>query len=157
MAERHRLFSLLSKEAGDEALPCSLDSGRPGRGCDAVAARGRGAGEVLRGAGEGLGAAPAGADDLREPDSRGVQGVQREDLPDRRRAVHDHVADGPGFVTLFAADGTRPLASSINFSPGQTRANNATLPLALDATGFSVFNGSVGTVHFILDVNGYFE
>ena len=63
----------------------------------------------------------------------------------------------PGFVTLFAADGTRPLASSINFSPGQTRANNATLPLAVDATGFSVFNGSAGTVHFILDVNGFFE
>jgi hypothetical protein len=63
----------------------------------------------------------------------------------------------PGFVTLYPADGTRPLASSINFSPGQTRANNAVLPLAVDATGFRVFNGSAGTVHVILDVNGYFE
>ena len=48
MAGRHRLFSLLSKEAGDEALPCSLDTGRPRRGRGGVAALGRGAREIRR-------------------------------------------------------------------------------------------------------------
>ncbi len=39
-----------------------------------------------------------------------------------------------------------------------TRANYGTLELARDSSGtFSVFNASSGTVHFILDVNGYFQ
>jgi hypothetical protein len=64
----------------------------------------------------------------------------------------------PGFLTLFPADGTRPLASTINFAAGQTRANNALLRLATDGSGaVKVFNGSTGTVHVILDVNGHFE
>ncbi len=50
-----------------------------------------------------------------------------------------------------------PLVSSINYSAGQTRSNNAVLPL--NASGqLAVFCGQAsGTVHFILDVNGYFE
>ncbi len=50
-----------------------------------------------------------------------------------------------------------PLVSSINYSAGQTRSNNAVLPL--NAAGrLAVFCGQAsGTVHFILDVNGYFE
>jgi hypothetical protein len=50
------------------------------------------------------------------------------------------------------------LTSSINFSTGQTRANNAILPLANDGTGaIKAFDGSSGTAHFILDANGYFQ
>jgi len=49
------------------------------------------------------------------------------------------------------------LASTINFSAGQTRANNAILPLALDGTGLKFKGGSTGSLHFILDVNGYFK
>ena len=64
----------------------------------------------------------------------------------------------PGFLTLYPADAVRPLASSINFSAGQTRANNAILPLSGDGVGtITVFTGSGGAVHFILDVNGYFK
>jgi hypothetical protein len=64
----------------------------------------------------------------------------------------------PGYVTLYPGGGTLPLASTINFSPGQTRANNAVVPLASDFTGtINVTNGSSGTVHLILDVNGYFK
>ena len=50
-----------------------------------------------------------------------------------------------------------PLVSSINYIAGQTRSNNAVL--ALNASGqLAVFCGQAsGTVHFILDVNGYFE
>ncbi len=50
-----------------------------------------------------------------------------------------------------------PLVSSINYTAGQTRSNNAVVPL--NASGqIAVFCGQAsGTVHFILDVNGYFE
>ena len=63
-----------------------------------------------------------------------------------------------GFLTLYPADGLAPLASNLNFGPAQTRANNAVLVLATDGTDrLTVFNGSNGTAHFILDVNGYFK
>jgi hypothetical protein len=63
-----------------------------------------------------------------------------------------------GSLLLYPADlSSAPLASSISFRPGQTRANNDVLLLAGDGTGFKVLNGSSGTVHFILDVNGWFE
>jgi hypothetical protein len=60
-----------------------------------------------------------------------------------------HVAFAPGCV---------PGPSTINFGPGQTRANNAVLPIAADGrltAGTFVLGG--GSVHLILDVNGYFE
>jgi hypothetical protein len=38
--------------------------------------------------------------------------------------------NGPGFLTLYPAGQPRPLASSINFRAGQTRANNAILALS---------------------------
>jgi hypothetical protein len=64
-----------------------------------------------------------------------------------------------GYLTLFPGDGAGPpVASSVNFSAGQTRGNNAIVLLATDGTGtIKVKNGSAGTVHFVLDVNGYFQ
>ena len=63
-----------------------------------------------------------------------------------------------GFLTLFPGNGIAPPTSSINFMTGQTRANNAVVLLATDGTGsLAVLNGAAGTVHFILDVNGYFQ
>jgi hypothetical protein len=60
-----------------------------------------------------------------------------------------------GFLTFYPTGGSPPLSSTINFRPGLTRANNAILSLA--PTGnFDVVCGGTGTVHFILDVNGYF-
>jgi len=62
-----------------------------------------------------------------------------------------------GFVTLFPANRSLPSTSNINFRLGQTTANNAVVRLATDGTGvLAVQNGSPGSVHFILDVNGYF-
>ena len=67
-----------------------------------------------------------------------------------------------GDLRLYPGGSAAPLASSINFAPGQTRANNGIVPVSADgklsvrndqppaAPGF--FNG----VHVILDVNGYF-
>jgi len=64
----------------------------------------------------------------------------------------------PGFVSLFPGDSLPPATSTINFSAGQTRANNAVVLLATNGSGsLSVQNGAAGTVHMILDVNGYFQ
>ncbi|MEO8055276.1 MAG: hypothetical protein ABI768_08985 [Acidobacteriota bacterium] len=63
-----------------------------------------------------------------------------------------------GFLTILPADVAQPVVSNINFNVGQTRANNAILRLSGDGTGrITVFNGSAGTVHVIVDVNGYFR
>ena len=50
------------------------------------------------------------------------------------------------------------LTSTINFSTGQTRANNAILPL--DGNGILTVSPEIagtGSVHLILDLNGYFS
>ena len=63
-----------------------------------------------------------------------------------------------GNVRLFPAGQTVPTVSSINYSAGQTRANNAVI--SLDASGaMAVFVGQPAgtTAHLIVDVNGYFE
>lgn len=62
-----------------------------------------------------------------------------------------------GHLTLFPAGGGVPLASNLNFSAGQTRANSAVLPLG---SGGAISVNSVfasGSAHFILDITGYFE
>jgi hypothetical protein len=64
----------------------------------------------------------------------------------------------PGFASLFPGNGIVPATSNINFSTGQTRANNAVVLLDTNGNGsLAVLNGAAGTVHFILDVNGYFQ
>ncbi len=62
----------------------------------------------------------------------------------------------PGALILYPG-GTPPLTSTVNYSTGQTRANNAVV--GLSATGqLSIRCGQVsGTAHAILDVTGYFE
>jgi N-acetylneuraminic acid mutarotase len=68
-------------------------------------------------------------------------------------------AASAGYLTLYPGNSvSAPLVSNVNFTAGVTRANNAILPLATDGTGtINVKNGSVGPVHFVLDVNGYFQ
>jgi hypothetical protein len=59
-----------------------------------------------------------------------------------------------GHLTFYPTGVSPPLVSTINYRPGQTRANNAILPLS-PAGNFDVECAGVGTVDFILDVNGY--
>ncbi len=47
--------------------------------------------------------------------------------------------------------------SAINFTQGGTRANNAVLVLDADSRVGVLSGQPAGSVHFILDVNGYFE
>jgi hypothetical protein len=64
-----------------------------------------------------------------------------------------------GHLTLYPGDSPAPpLASNVNFTRGVTRASNAVVLLATDGSGtIKVKNGSVGAVHFVLDVSGYFQ
>ena len=63
-----------------------------------------------------------------------------------------------GDLRLYPRDLGVPETTTINFRFGQTRANNAILLLATDGSGsVGVHNDAPGTVHFILDVNGWFQ
>ncbi|MHB1047370.1 MAG: hypothetical protein ACYC4P_15305 [Thermoanaerobaculia bacterium] len=63
-----------------------------------------------------------------------------------------------GYLQIVPADLAFSSATSIDFSPGKNRANNALLYLATDDTGaVKVRNASTGTTHLIIDVNGYFQ
>jgi uncharacterized protein DUF4394 len=62
-----------------------------------------------------------------------------------------------GNLRLFPAGTALPVVSSINYSAGQTRSNNAIVRLnALGEMAVRCAQAS-GTAGFILDVNGYFE
>jgi len=73
-------------------------------------------------------------------------------------SIAETQAQGSGHLRIYPAGAALPNVSAINFSAGQTRANNAILPLG-GSGGISVYAG-IGpglTVDFILDVNGYFQ
>jgi hypothetical protein len=103
----------------------------------------------------------AGAPALAGESGRTFAVIGKCGVPATARAVSVNVTiTGPGaqgHLTLFPADENTPLASTINFRVGQTRANNAIIRLAADGTGVRVVNGAPAAVHVILDVNGWFE
>ncbi|GIF74287.1 hypothetical protein [Asanoa siamensis] len=59
-----------------------------------------------------------------------------------------------GFLTVYEGFASRPLASTLNFSTGQTIANLVTVPTGSGKVAF--YNGSAGTTHVIADVAGYY-
>jgi Tol biopolymer transport system component len=83
-------------------------------------------------------------------------------IPETAAAIAANVtvtqSTGAGYLVLHAGDMSAPQTSTINFSGGQTRSNNAVLALApggaLAIAPQVVGNGSV---HVIVDVAGYFE
>ena len=81
-------------------------------------------------------------------------------IPPSARAVSINVtvtgATQAGNLRLFAGGTGLPFASTINYVANQTRANNAFVPVG--ASGIAVrLDQAAGSVHFILDVNGYVE
>jgi len=62
-----------------------------------------------------------------------------------------------GHLRLYPAGAPLPLTSSLNYSAGQTRPNDAVALLSGYGSLAVRCTQSTGTVHFILDVNGYFE
>jgi hypothetical protein len=67
-------------------------------------------------------------------------------------------AEGSGHLRIFPAGASLPNVAAINFGSGQTRSNNAILPLGAGGA-ITVFAGIGDGLHvdFILDVVGYFE
>ena len=66
-------------------------------------------------------------------------------------------ATADGHLRIFPAATPRPTTSVVNFRAGQTRANNAIVRLG-SAAGVTLFSGQpAGTVHVVVDVNGWFE
>ena len=81
-------------------------------------------------------------------------------LPDNAAAVSYNVTvtqpTEAGDLRVYPGATTAPLASAINYASGQTRGNNGIVPLGSEG-GFSVrVDQATGSVHAILDVNGYF-
>ncbi|MDQ5871652.1 MAG: hypothetical protein M3547_05540, partial [Acidobacteriota bacterium] len=81
-------------------------------------------------------------------------------LPATARAVALNVttagATDYGYLVLFPGN-YAPFTSTLNFRPGQTRANNAVIgvtPIGGVSVGAGQFSGPV---HVIVDISGYFE
>ncbi len=68
-------------------------------------------------------------------------------------------ASASGDLRLHAAGTPAPVATSINFKAGGTRANNAIAGISDDRMGALTVEPDLasGTVHLIVDVNGFFE
>jgi glucose/arabinose dehydrogenase len=64
-----------------------------------------------------------------------------------------------GFLQVLPPGLAVPVTSRLNFAAGQTRANNATLSLLGSPSGVVALTPGMatGTVHVVLDVNGYFR
>ncbi len=60
-----------------------------------------------------------------------------------------------GYLTLYPAGATRPLASNINFSRGQTVGNLVVSGVGSDGQ-VSIYKDATGTAHVIADVMGYY-
>jgi hypothetical protein len=82
-------------------------------------------------------------------------------IPPSAKAVSVSIAvTGPtsrGNVRLRAGGTPVALVSSINYATDQTRSNNAIVPLSATGQIAVSTHQAAGTVHFILDVNGYFK
>lgn len=83
-------------------------------------------------------------------------------VPATARAVTGNVTvtqpSGSGQLVVFPADEPKPVASTIHFATGRTRAASSHLKLSTDDLGsVAIANDSTGHVHVILDVSGYYR
>jgi hypothetical protein len=62
-----------------------------------------------------------------------------------------------GDLRVFPGAATPPIVSSLNWRPGETRANNAVLQLGADGEITTRVDEDGGSVHFVVDVTGYFH
>ncbi len=83
-------------------------------------------------------------------------------IPPSARSVAVNVAvtqsTSGGHLRIYPEGGTLPTTAMINYSAGQTRANNTIVPLG--PTGEATVycgQGQGTTVHLVVDVNGYFQ
>ena len=81
-------------------------------------------------------------------------------IPATARAVSVSVTvtqpTGTGNLRLYPAGAPTPPTSTLNYAPGQTRAGNGIV--SVNASGaVAVLASPGGTVHVVVDVNGYYE
>jgi hypothetical protein len=65
-----------------------------------------------------------------------------------------------GSLVIYPGDAATPLTSNLNFNAGTVRANNAIVGLSRNGDGSVTVLPGLGSgnqVHFIIDVNGYFQ
>ena len=110
-----------------------------------------------------LAAGPYGGPALLPLTDRVVVAAGRCGIPATARALSLNVtavtSPGPGHLRFYPGNASPPLVATVNYFTGQTRGNNAIVMLASSGTGtFSVKSFTpLGSVHFIVDVNGYFQ
>ncbi len=82
-------------------------------------------------------------------------------IPASARAVSVNLtvtgASVNGNLRLYPSGIPMPLVSTINYTAGITRANNAIVPLSALGELVAYCTQATGGVHFVLDVNGYFQ
>ena len=66
-------------------------------------------------------------------------------------------ATAAGTVVVHAFGTTVPITPQVSFAAGRTRANNALLALGGSGAVSAQAGMASGTVHLIVDVNGYFD
>ena len=106
-------------------------------------------------------AGPYGGPALGAGQSRAFALAGRCDIPASARAVTLNLTvTGPtaaGNLRLYPASQAVPSTSTLNYSSGQTRANNAIVGLSPAGALAVRCAQAAGSVHVILDVTGYFE
>lgn len=103
-------------------------------------------------------AGPSGGPNLAPRESRGFGAAGQCGISTAAEAVAVNVTvvpQGPGYLSFSATGSSRPGTSTINFLPGQVRANNAILPLGAGG-GMTAWSGASAEVGLIVDVTGYF-
>lgn len=82
-------------------------------------------------------------------------------IPEGARAVAFNFTvtqpTGAGDLRVFPGAVTPPIVSTLNWRPGQTRANNAVIQLGTSGDITVRVDQDGGSVHFIVDVTGYFR
>ncbi len=110
-----------------------------------------------------LASGPYGAPALLPSTERVVVAAGRCGIPATARALSVTLtavsAPATGHLRLYPGNASPPLVATVNYSAGQTRGNNAIVMLSSSGTGtFAVKSFTPGgAVHFVVDVNGYFE
>jgi hypothetical protein len=110
------------------------------------------------------GGAPYGGPALPANTERLVPVFGRCGIPATAKAISVNaaivLAGASGNLSLYPGDLGPPASSSMNFGPGQTRANNAVVKVAGSGAGtlaLRQFTSPSASVHVIIDVNGYFQ
>ena len=104
---------------------------------------------------------PYGGPALQAGATRSFVVVGRCGLPVEADAIAVNVTvtqpTAPGHVIIYPLGVALPSTSTINYSAGQTRANNAIVQVGANGSIAATCGQGSGTTHFIIDVVGYFR